>query len=159
MRSQKWLKVIRLFLGFLLAPAVVPVCLCLSLDFVTWQLTSSPGVQVNNVGMVMLGMFALNVGMGLAYFGALCFGLPYVLFMLHRSRLNFRAVMAPTAALSLLYCGVVYASLINHYSFADVVAALSVPAVILSGLSFYFISVWRSYGSTAIRSQRPVEQE
>jgi len=156
MHSQKWLKVIRLFLGFLLAPAVVPFCLCLSLDFVTWQLTSSPGVQINDVGMLMLGMFALTVGMGLAYFGALCFGLPYVLIMLHRGRLNFRDVMAPTSALSLVYCGIVYASLIN-YSFAGIIAALSVPAVILSGLSFYFISVWRSDGSTAIRSQRPVE--
>ena len=157
MHSKKWLKGIRLFLGFLLAPALVPFCMCLSLDLATWQLTSSPGVQVNDVGMVMLGMFVLNVGMGLPYFGALCFGLPYVLFMLHRDRLNFRAVMVPTLVLSLVYCGIVYVSLINNYSFAGMVAALSVPVVILSGLSFYFISVWKSYGSTAIRSQQPVE--
>jgi len=113
MHSKKWLKGIRLFLGFLLAPAVVPFCLCLSLDLATWQLTSSPGVQVNDVGMVMLGIFALSVGMGLAYFVALCFGLPYVLFMLHRGRLNFRDVMAPTVVLSFVYCVVVYASLIS----------------------------------------------
>jgi len=157
MHSQKWLKGTRLFLGFLLAPAIVPLCVCLSLDLVTWQLTSSPGVQVNDVGMVLLGMFALNVGIGFAYFGALCFGLPYVLFMLDKNRLNFLTVMAPTVVLSLIYCGIVYASLKNHYSFAGVVAALSLPAVILSGLGFYFISVWKPYGSKAIRSLRPIE--
>ncbi len=156
MHSQKWLKSIRFFLGFLLAPAIVPYCLCLSLDLVTWQLTSSPGVQVNDVGMLMLGIFALNVGMGFAYLGALCFGLPYVLVMLGRSRLNFRAVMAPTVVLSFVYGGIVYASLVNNYSFAGLVAILSVPAVILSGLSFYFISVWRPYGSKVIRSLRTV---
>lgn len=157
MHSQKWLKGIRLFLGFLIAPTVVPLCLCLSLDIVTWCLTSSPGVQVNDVGMAMFALFVLNVGLGLAYLGALCFGLPYVLFMLDRDRLNFRAVMAPTLVLSLVYCGVVYASLRDYYSFAEAVAALSVPAVILSGLSFYLIGVWRSYGSTVPGPRQPVE--
>lgn len=156
MHSQKWRKRIRLFLGFLLAPTVVPLCLCLSLDIVTQRLTSSPGVQVNDVGMVVLGLFVLNIGFGLAYFGALCFGLPYVLVMLDRGRLNFRAVMTPTLVLSLVYCGVVYLSLKNHYSFAEVIAAISVPAVILSGLSFYFISVWRFSEYAVPGSRQPV---
>ena len=157
MYSQKWLKGIRLFLGFILAPAIVPLCLCLSLDLITWQLTLNPGVQANDVGMVMLGIFVLNVGIGFAYFGAFCFGLPYILFMLERGQLNFRAVMTLTAVLSFVYGGIVYASLVNNYSFAGIVAILSVPAVILSGLSFYFISVWSPYGSKAIKSQQPVE--
>jgi hypothetical protein len=157
MHSQKWLKSIRFFLGFLLAPAIVPYCLCLSLDLVTRQLASSPGVQVNDVGMLVLGMFVLNVGMGLAYFGALCFGLPYVLAMSHKNRLTFRTIMAPTAVLSFVYGGIVYVSLVSDYSFAGIVTVLSVPTVILSGLSFYFISVWSPLDSKAIKSRQPIE--
>ena len=157
MHSQRWLKSIRFFLGFLLAPAIVPYCLCLSLDLVTRQPTSSPGVPVNDIGMLVLGMFVLNVGIGLAYLGALCFGLPYVLVMSHKSHLTFRTIMAPTAAISFVYGGIVYASLVSHYSFAGIVAVLSVPTVILSGLSFYFISVWSPLDSKAIKSREPVE--
>jgi hypothetical protein len=114
-------------------------------------------MQINNAGMFVLGVFALNVGVGLAYLGALCFSLPYVLVMSHKSRLSFRTIIAPTAVLSLVYGGIVYASLVSHYSFAGTIAVLSVPAVILSGFSFYLISVWSPLGSKANRSQQHVE--
>jgi hypothetical protein len=65
--------------------------------------------------------------------------------------------MAPTAVLSFVYGGIVYVSLVSDYSFAGIVTVLSVPTVILSGLSFYFISVWSPLDSKAIKSRQPIE--
>ena len=91
-----------------------------------------------------LRAFVLTFGVGMVYLCVLCFGLPYVLLVLRAGRLNFRTVMLPTLMLSWIFSMVVYFSLQKDYPFAGTVAALCVPGVILAGLCFYVLGVWRS---------------
>jgi hypothetical protein len=140
MSFRQWIRGIRLFGGFLLAPAVVPLTLYGSLQLVTAH--AHPGL--GGVNEEALRMFVLTVGVGMVYLCVLCFGLPYALLVLRAGRLNFRAVILPTLMLSWIFAMVVYFSLQKEYPFAGTVAALCVPGVILAGLCFYVLGVWRS---------------
>jgi hypothetical protein len=142
MGFRQWIRGIRLFGGFLLAPAVVPLTLYGSLQLVTAHF--HPGVS--GINEQALRMFVLTVGVGMVYLCILCFGLPYVLLVLRAGRLNFRTVILPTLVLSWIFAMVVYFSLQKDYPFAGTVAALCVPGVILAGLCFYILGVWRSDG-------------
>lgn len=140
MSFRQWIRGIRLFGGFLLTPAVVPLTLCGSLQLVTARLHPS----LSSINEEALRMFVLTFGVGMVYLGVLCFGLPYVLLVLRAGRLNFRTIMLPTLMLSWIFSMVVYFSLQKDYPFAGTVAALCVPGVILAGLCFYVLGVWRS---------------
>jgi hypothetical protein len=137
MGFRQWIRGIRLFGAFLLAPAVVPLTLYGSLQLVTAH-------ALSGINEEALRMFVLTVGVGMVYLCVLCFGLPYALLVLRAGRLNFRAVILPTLMLSWIFAMVVYFSLQKEYPFAGTVAALCVPGVILAGLCFYVVGVWRS---------------
>jgi len=140
MNSRPWLRNVRLFCGFLLAPALVPLTLHAALKLVVANL----GLDLGEVSASTLRVFVLTFGVGMVYLGALCFGVPYVLFLQRAGRLKFRTILLPTLMLSWVYSVVVYASLVADYPFARTVAVLCGPGVILAGLSFYFIAVWKS---------------
>jgi hypothetical protein len=143
MSLQRWLEGTRLFLGFLLAPVIVTISLSACVDLVFAYLGANP----DGPAEVMLGIFLLTVGLGMPYFAALCVGLPYVIALLNREQLNFRTVMIPTLVISVVYPLVVYFSLCNMHPshlFAEAVAAPQVLDVILAGLCFYFIGVWKA---------------
>ena len=142
MNSRKWLRGIRLFWGFLLAPAVVPLTLHGSLNLVTAHFH----LDLSGIMADTLRTFELTFGVGMVYLCVLCFGVPYVALVLKAGRLGFRAVMLPTLMLSWVFSVVVYFSLQKDYPFAGTVAALCVPGVLLAGLCFYLIGVWRSDG-------------
>ena len=140
MSFRQWIRGIRLFWGFLLTPAVVPLTLYGSLQLVTAY--SHP--NFSGINEEALRAFVLTFGVGMVYLCVLCFGLPYVLLVLRAGRLNFRTVMLPTLMLSWIFSMVVYFSLQKDYPFAGTVAALCVPGVILAGLCFYTLGVWKS---------------
>jgi hypothetical protein len=145
MSVHKWLSGIRLFLGFLLAPAVVCVSLGTTLDRALAQLGAHPDGPAN----IMLGSFVFIAGLLVPYLGAWGFGLPYyAVVMLGRGRVGFLAVMIPTLIVSLVYALMVYSSLCDFHPphpLAENVAVPQVPAVILSGVCFYLIGVWKPY--------------
>ena len=140
MDARQWLRGIRLFGGFLLAPAVVPLTLQASLNLVTACLHLNP----NDLPAATLRVFVLTFGVGMVYLGVLCLGVPYVVLLQRAGRLSFRTVMLPTLMLSWVYAVAVYFSLQKDYPHAGAVAALCVPGVLLAGLCFYLIGVWRS---------------
>lgn len=144
MYMRKWLKAIRVFLAFLLAPAIVSICLFTSLDLVLARLGAHP----DGPALIMLGTFALILGLVVPYLGALCLGFFYFIHAcLGQRRSDFWAVAIATLLFALVYPTVVYLSLRDSlhasHSVAKAVAAPQVPAVILSGLCFYFISLWK----------------
>ena len=141
MSFRQWIQGIRLFGGFLLAPAVVPLTLYGSLQLVTAYFHPS----LSGINAEVLRTFVLTVGVGMVYLCVLCFGLPYVLLVQRAGRLGFRTVMLPTLMLSWVFSMVVYFSLQKDYPFAGTVAALCVPGGILAGLCFYVLGVWRSH--------------
>jgi hypothetical protein len=140
MNPRRWSQGVRLSGGFLLAPAVVPLTLYAALSIAT----AYHRLDLSGIATDALRMFVLTFGVGMVYLCVLCFGVPYVVLVRKAGRLNFRAVMLPTLLLSWVYSVVVYASLLHDYPFAGTVAALCLPGVILAGLCFYFIGVWKS---------------
>jgi hypothetical protein len=67
--------------------------------------------------------------------------------MLGRGQVGFLAVMIPTLGLSLVYASIVYSSLCElhpPHPLAENVAVPQIPAVLLSGLCFYIIGIWKS---------------
>ena len=140
MNTGKWLQGFRLFVGLALAPAVVPLVLYVSLRIALARL----GPNQTDLTMPALHLFVLVVGVGLVYLGVACFGVPYVLLLRRAGRLTFRTVMLPILMLSWIYAVVVYTSLHQDYAFAGTVAALCVPGVLLAGLLFHLIAVWRT---------------
>ena len=141
MNSRQWLRGIRLFWGFLLAPAVVPLPLHGSLNLVT----AHSHLDFSGIMADTLRTFVLPFGVGMVYLCVPCFGVPYVALVLKAGRLSFRAIMLPTLMPSWVFSVVVYFSLQKGYPFAGTVAALCVPGVLLAGLCFYLIGVWRSH--------------
>ena len=140
MSLHGWLRGIRLFLGFLLAPAVVPLTLHAALSIIITRL----GLNLTDLRAESLRLFELTFGVGMVYLCVLCFGLPYVLFMLRAGRLDFRAILLPTLVAAWVYAVVVYASLHRDFSFAGTVATACVPGVLLAGLCFYLLAVWHA---------------
>jgi hypothetical protein len=145
MNSRTWLPGLRLFCGFLLAPAVVPLTLYGSLRLASARSRLGLGVVATDV----LNVLVLTFGVGMVYLCVLCFGVPYIILLRRAGRLTFRAVLLPTLLLSWVYSVVVYASLQGDYPFAGMVAALCVPGVVLAGLGFYTIGLWKSRADTA----------
>ncbi len=144
MSSRKWIKGIRLLLGFLLAPAVVPIWLGWSLDFIVASIVSARGFDPSDLSVLLLAMGWCVVGIRGAYFGAWCIALPITVLILISDdlKLNFRVVMIMTLVFSAAYGAFVYVSFQKTYWFAGPLARLSVPGVIASGLCFYLIAVW-----------------
>lgn len=142
MSFRAWLRGLRLCGAFLLAPAIVPTTLYVSLRVITARL----GLSHSDVAAAALRTFVLIFGIGLVYLSVLCLGVPYILLLRRAERLNFRTVMLPALVLSWGYSVLVYTSLQADYAFAAIVAVLCVPGVLLAGLFFYFLGVWRSPG-------------
>jgi len=152
MNTRRWVRGVRLFLGFLLAPAIVPVSIWLAAGKVLADFESRPGAHVNAPAMVVLFVILFGVGFVMVYFGTLCLGLPYVIRLIQKGQLSFRNIMVVVLPLSLVYAGIVYVALspmIPRDPLAWFVAMCSIPAVIMSGLCFYLISVWRPLGRDA----------
>ncbi len=132
----------RLALAFVLAPIITVVWEGFSLDAVTaWF-----GGRADGPAGVMLGAFLIVVGFAVPFFFLLIIGLPYVLLMLRLRRLNFGTLLLPTVASSLIYGWVVYASLSpqRHPAPARMMGITAVAGVIVSGLCFYLVGVWKN---------------
>ena len=129
-----------MLLGLVLAPAVVPLVLYVSLRVAVARL----GPDQSDLTVAALHLFVLAVGVGLVYLCVLCFGVPYVLLLRRAGRLSLRTIMLTTLILSWVYSVVVYASLQQDYPFAGTIAVFCVPAVLLAGLLFYLIALWRT---------------
>ena len=142
MSSRAWLRGFRLFGAFLLAPAVMPATLYTSLRVIATRF----GPSLSDIAADALRTFVLTFGVGMVYLSVLCLGVPYVLLLRRAERLSFRTVMLPALVLSWVYSVIVYASLQGDYPFAGTIAALCVPGVLLAGLFFYILGVWRSHG-------------
>jgi hypothetical protein len=140
MNPGKRLRGFRWFGGFLLAPAVVPLILYVALRLAVVGL--SP--QVSDARENMVRLYVLVFGVGLVYLGALCLGIPYVFLLRRLGRLSLRTIMVPTLIVSWIYAVAVYTSLQQEYSHAGTVAALCVPAVLLAGVLFHAIALWRA---------------
>jgi len=145
MISRRAIRGVRLFLAFLLAPVLVPVSLNTALDIVIAYFTAYRGLALTDWGNFHLGILLLDAG-GMAYIGALLVMLPCVLVALDAGRLKFRTIIAPTAVLSPVFALIIYGALKGRFPFpfAEVTAMLSIFGVIISGLCFYFIGVWKS---------------
>ncbi|MCU0917500.1 MAG: hypothetical protein MUC88_23480 [Planctomycetes bacterium] len=144
MGSRNWFRGLRLFLGFLVAPAVVPLTLHVALSVTIAGL----GLDLTAQTTRSLRVFELTFGVGMVYLCMFCFGLPYIVLLAKADRLNVRTIMIPALILSWVYSVLVYAVLQQDFSFAGTVAAACVPGVLLAGLCFYFLAVWRSHGGT-----------
>jgi hypothetical protein len=106
--------------------------------------TACSRLNLSDLAAAALRVFVLTFGVGMVYLCVLCLGVPYVVLMQKAGRLNFRTVMLPTLVLSWVYSVVVYFSLQNDYPYAGTVAALCLPGVLLAGLCFYLLALWRS---------------
>jgi len=157
MTAGKQANTVRLVLGFLIAPAVVPIAGaavllgCLSLR-------SASGVDMNPLVLLMGLPGVTGITLVASYAGAICFGVPYVLYLRKESDLNFHSVMAPPALVAVvlgLFAGVslpfvlypgdsswVWAMLLGMY--VAIAAAPGAVGVLAGGLCFYFIALWRS---------------
>ena len=141
MDAEWWLRVLRVFLGVVVAPAVVPLVLYASLGLALARLAPSQ-VDLTANGLYL---FVLAVGVGPAYLCMLCLGLPYIVLLRRAAQLNFRTAMLPPVILSWVYAVLVYTLLRSDYdyAFAGAVAGLCAFGVLLAGLLFYFIALWR----------------
>ncbi len=140
MNAEKWFRECRLVMALALAPAVVPLVLYVSLGLALARLGPS-GTDLTGAA---LWTFILAAGVGPVYLCVLCFGVPYVLLLRRAGRLSLRTIMLPTVILSWVYWAVVYASLSPDYTFAGTVAGLCVPGVLLAGLLFHVLALWRT---------------
>jgi hypothetical protein len=140
MNAHKWLRLFRWLGGFLLAPAIVPLTLYAAVQIGVARLDHDLSTITANA----LAQFVLIFGVGLVYLSMLCFGIPYVVLFQRAGRLSFRTIMVPVLLLSWVYSVVIYGGLHGVYPFAGTVALVCVPAVILTGLCFYFIVLWRA---------------
>jgi hypothetical protein len=140
MITEKWSRNFRLALGLVLAPMVVPLVLYVSLRLALARL----GPDQTYFTPAGLHLFVLVVGAGPVYLGVLCLGIPYLLLLRRAGRLSFRTIMLPALMLSWVYSVVVYTSLQRDYPFAGTVAGLCVSGVLLAGLLFHFLVLWRA---------------
>ncbi|MBN2130484.1 MAG: hypothetical protein JW741_13370 [Sedimentisphaerales bacterium] len=135
------LRAFRLFMAFILTPLVLMIWVGMSLEAVMPHFGAHP----DGPAKVVLGLFVMVVGFGVPFSCLLCLGLPYVFVMLGKGRLNLLTVGLPTLLLAIAYGLGIYRSLLyyRHPAFARSIALLSVPGVIVSGLFFYFVGVWK----------------
>lgn len=134
LRGFRWLG------GFLLAPAVVPLILYVALRLAVVGL----GSQANDAREDIVRLYVLVFGVGLVYLGVLCLGIPYVFLLRRLGRLHLRTITVATLIASWIYAVVVYTSLQPDYPYAGTIAALCVPAVLLAGVLFHVIALWRA---------------
>jgi hypothetical protein len=148
MSLRRWLTGIRFATGFLLWPVILTSSLCLTMDVVLARLGGHPDGPAN----IGLGCMILQIGTIIPFLAVLFFGLPYVLVMREKRRLGFWGVMIPTLLFSVAQPALVYISLCGMHPahpLAEAVAMPQVPFVILCGLLFYFVAVWKSGGNRA----------
>jgi hypothetical protein len=128
-----------LWLGFLIAPAVVPVASVLAgLGAVRLRLTA--GQDVGSFILDCRRFFACRVELPLAYGCAFLFGGPYVLRLYGKGTLNFWTLMTPVVvvACSLVVVLCIATPRLRYH------AALAAVGIGAAGLAFYFLAVWRT---------------
>ncbi len=138
MTSREWSKGFRLLLGFLVAPAVVPIVCLFMLSGI-----GGAGHVDCGAGLALIIGDIIHPGILLSYVCAGAFGLPYVCFIRKTERLDFWGFAIP-----ILWLALVFSALLSEMS-ATVVPFVAgvvvfVPSIFLSVLCFYFISVRRS---------------
>ena len=136
--SYRYIDRTRLRLGFLLAPALVPVS--------TVALIIGISQIVSMDCPIGLGVFMIAVvylGTPLSYVGAVLFWLPYVSLMENGGQLGFRTIMVPPLALCLASPTLLFLLGMIWPGFV-LILLFSLPGLVLFALCFYFIVVWRS---------------
>jgi hypothetical protein len=128
----------RLFLGFLLAPAVAPVFLWFSLDGVlTWFRP-----QASNMAIGMFALLIIGVAVVVAYPVGVGLGYPFVRRRLDEGRLDVRALVTGALVLALGFSVAAGAIplLAREYALAVALAVTAALAFLLSGMCFYVIT-------------------
>jgi len=142
MRQKAHGKDIRLLLGFVLSPAVVPAAsvLC-GWGFVRHYVGT--GADVDSLAPFV--RFSFRIELPAAYFLTVLFAVPYVLSMRERGVLNFWTLMTP---LTVVASSIIVLICIAVPSFKYHAAGAAV-GVIAAGLCFHLLSVWRNPGAPA----------
>jgi len=140
MSLWKWISGIRMFMGFIVAPALVPIwSISLFAVFIDSREIDCPaGLAsfIEGIPAAIVMWYVCIVGLGL----------PWVLSTRSRGELCLWRMMAPILCLAcplavlFLVLGAMGGLLIG------VIAALWLPVVVLSALCFYFIGVWQPAG-------------
>jgi hypothetical protein len=138
MRHQRYIDRTRLVLGFLLAPAILPICSLV----VIFAIASTREIDCPaGLGMLVLGILS---GGTLASYGiAAVVGLPYVLWMENRGELGFWSIMAPIVGLIVPFFVLLFVVAAMACPPLGVLAVVPLPGIILSALCFYLVAVWR----------------
>ncbi len=128
----------RLLLGFLIAPAVLPVSnVALTIGMSQVQSVDCPA------GLALFIPAVIFLGTPLAYVCAGLFWLPYVSILENRGQLGFWTTMVPALALCLASPALLFLPGMAGAAFF-LVLLHSLPGIVLFALCFYFIVVWRS---------------
>lgn len=137
----KCIRAIRLIVGL----ALMPVLLMRWQHVVVYAVMARLGMHPDGPAIIGLGVILIWTGLVVPLAGVSWLALPYVLHTLEEDRLGLRAVLVLTLTLAAAYALAVYA-VVGSYGypwFREAVALLSVPGMILWGLCFYVIGVWR----------------
>ena len=138
----------RLVLGFLIAPALVPIVWILFIVATVW-LGLTPEADING-GRLSLGLFAvLCVTPRAAYGVTVLVGVPYILCMRSMRLLDFSTVMSPLLALGLVLqvIALVFGLASDTIDGAWFLIYATVPlgiAILVSGLFFYLVGIRRN---------------
>jgi len=141
MNSAKRRRDIRLLLGFVLAPAVVPLAsvLC-GWGFVRHY--GGIGTDVDSLAPFL--RFSFRIELPAVYFLTLLCAVPYVLSLRDRGVLNFWMLLTP---LTVVACSLVILVCIAAPSF-KYHAACAAVGITAAGLCFYLLGLWRLPGRT-----------
>ena len=134
MTLDRIMGIVRLGLGFLVAPAIVPAFMAGTFVVAT---------QRAEVDCPALGPRFLCGIVALSYACAVIFGFPWVLWMRRRGELSLSIIMAPILGLALPLLALLSAvGAMVSWSVGGI-AALFMAGVILAALCFYVVAVWR----------------
>lgn len=148
MSWQRYFTVIRFAIGFLLWPAILTLSTCYAMDVVLARLGAHP----DGPAKIILASIDLGSGLLIPCLAVLFLGIPYVLVMRDQRRLGFWAVMIPTLLFAVAQPLSLYLSLCGMHPphpLAEAVALPQVAVVVLCGLLFYFVAVWKPGGNRA----------
>lgn len=142
MNSARRRRSVRLLLGFVLAPAVVPVASVLCGWGFVW---SYAGAVADVDSLAPFVRYSFRIELPAAYFLTVLCVVPYVLSLRDRGVLNLWTLLAPltVVACSLVVLVCIVAPSFKHH------AACAAVGITAAGLCFHFLGVWKNPGLLA----------
>lgn len=117
----------RLMLALLIAPALLPIYLCITPYFDFYVVRKALAERVATVTVI-------------AYAATVILGLPYTLLLHRKGWLNYGTIMAPTL---LLTAAVLILEQTFPYEAWDYGMLGTAPGLLLVGIAFYLLALWR----------------